>query len=276
MNSLISRLEEIRGEYFYVNHEEIKELLNHDFNRKLRINHVNRIAKNLKLDCQYFTQDILVGYKNGKLVLADGHHRKQAMLDLAEKGITVDSKGNPIKLRVHILPAHLDIEKVMLEVNNTSLSWTIQDFIELNAHKGNESCVNFLNFMDYNHIEKVSVALAYLGKSSLSKAQAEQFDRFPLCTEQNIKTAQIMYEAIQTIQSSCVGSLIKSFDFSTNGIRYFVKFCLERFTGEEFLNFIQWLCSKKHFQVYEDHFNKRGTAKYWDGFYEHLINMYNE
>lgn len=267
-------MEEIRGEYFYISNKNIQELLNHDFNRPLVTSHVAKIEKALKEDCSYFVQQLLVGIKDGNYVLADGHHRKQAAINLAKKGIYTDSKGNPIKLRVQFLGEDIDFEKVMLTVNNTSLSWTLLNFIQLNAFKGNTSCVNFLNFMENTGINTVSAALAYFGRSSLTKAQAEQFDRFPLITESDVKKAAFFKDIVEILDNKTKAAIARSFNFkSSTGIKNFVNYFTLNYTAEDIINFVSWLVGTT-IPTYQDYYNKFGTTAYYRGFYEYISNEY--
>jgi hypothetical protein len=267
-------MEEIRNEYFWLDFEDKESINLCNFNRQLVQKHVNKIEKALKTNCKLFVNPIIVGMKDGEIQIIDGNHRFRAAFNLWLQGIKTDSKGNPLRLRVQcIQDKDIDLEDLMLQINNTSLKWSITNFIEFNAYKGNESCTNFLNFMDKTKIESVTEALAYFGHRSLTKAQAEQFDRFPYIGTEEMLLAECFVKQVQFIKTFANYSIYNGLGLSNStGIRYLVSFF--KANPSKLKPFKEWLMTNPRFMYQTG--ERSSTIAHFEKYYEQIFKTINE
>ena len=218
-------MDEIKNEYFFIDPDDGHKIDLCEKNRPLVLSHVKKIEKSLRKNSSLFLTPIMVGYRNGIIEIIDGHHRWKAINNLYKEGIKYDLKGNRIRVRVQILPTDVDLDELMIAINNSSLKWSILNFVQFNACRGNEHCTRFLNFMETNEISSIGYAFAYFGKTSLGRRQAEDFDKFPNITQEMVEGAQAMYKLIKTILSDGGYNLLKALKLNTvTGTRVFVQF----------------------------------------------------
>lgn len=218
-------MDEIKNEYFFIDPDDGHKIDLCEKNRPLVLSHVKKIEKALKKNSSLFLTPIMVGYRNGIIEIIDGHHRWKAINNLYKEGIKYDLQGNRIRVRVQILPTDVDLDELMIAINNSSLKWSILNFIQFNACRGNEHCTRFLNFMEANEISSIGYAFAYFGKPTLGRRQAEDFDRFPNISEDMVKQAQARYKILQMILSDGGYNLLKALKLNTvSGTRVFVQF----------------------------------------------------
>lgn len=268
-------MEEIRNEYFWLEAKDADTITLCDFNRPLVEKHVAQIEKALEENCVDFVTPIIVGLHNGQMKVVDGNHRLRALLNLHLRGVTHDKQGKVIRLRVQtIINPSINFETLMLKVNNTSLSWNVLNYVQFNAHRGNVSCINFLNFMDSFSIDTVTKGLAYFGKSSLSKAQSEDLERFPVITDRDVQKAKKFFLQIENVPYQISSHLSLH---TANGIRYFVKYFAD---DVEFMcNLIKWSktvglgCSLRY-DCNSDY--RYGSKAHWEEYLQQLINLYNK
>lgn len=267
-------MEEIRNEYFWLGSEDKESIKVCNFNRPLVEKHVNKIEKALKTNSKLFVNPIIVGMQDNQIKIIDGNHRFRAAFNLWSQNITVDSKGNPIRLRIQCIhDKDINLEDLMLQINNTSLKWSIINFIEFNAYKGNESCINFLNFMEKTRIDSVTEALAYFGHRSLTKAQAEQFDRFPYIGTDEMLLAECFAKQVQFIKTFASYSIYNGLCLNNStGIRYLVSFFT--INPNKLKPFKEWLMTNPKFTYQTG--ERSSTITHFEKYYEQIFKTISE
>lgn len=230
-------MEEIKNEYFFIDPDDGHNIDLCEKNRPLVLSHVKKIEKSLRKNSSLFLTPIMVGYRNGIVEIIDGHHRWKAISNLYKEGIKYDLRGNRIRIRVQILPTDVDLDELMIAINNSSLKWSILNFVQFNACRGNEHCTRFLNFMEENGISSIGYAFAYFGKPTLGRRQAEDFEKFPNISEDMVKQAQAAYKMLHMILSRGGYNLLKALKLNTvSGTRVFVQFVKNTIEDEDSLH----------------------------------------
>lgn len=275
-------MEEIRNEYFFIDPEDNHKIDLCEKNRPLVLSHVKKIEKALKKNSRLFLNSVMVGYRDGIVEIIDGHHRWKAINNLYKQDIKYDDEGNRIKLRFQIIPYNVNLDELMVAINNSSLKWSILNFVQFNAFRGNEYCTRFLNFMEKNSITNIGYAFAYFGKQSITKRQAEDFERFPEITENMVNNAQHRHDVINLILALGKYDLLKSLKLNTAvGVRVFVQFLNVSFLDKESITkyastlINSSLTSRDLMQNFEStHLST--TEAYLKDLYEHLYELLNK
>lgn len=258
-------MREIRNEYFYLTRHDVDTISTCEFNRNIVKKHVKKIKAALLKDSKSFYVAIIVVMHDGKMIIIDGNHRFTAVKELWEEGNYLDSKGNEIELRVQCINEKVDAEKLMVQLNNTSLKWGVMDFIRFNSHRGNPSCVRFNNFIDDHEIDTVSKALAYFGRGSLKKSELE-YDTFPEISEAKLEGAELIFDVIETIRRHASAFVYDNLGLhNANGIRYFAKYLIEN--PHNVTPLIEYVCSSEinYIRKY-----RAGTVQHFNDFYNYL------
>lgn len=161
-----------------------KELTFIDCNRKIDLNHVNKLAESIKEDGFHDWEPVIC---NEDGVVIEGQHRLLAALKVGVKPhVIIKSKLSP---------------KDIIKCNTQSKNWKLADFVHYHSKYGRntETFKRFYNFYEESGLS-VASCFAIIKQRDYTGWDLKDLREGSLsCTEQNIKEGRIILNKVLTI-----------------------------------------------------------------------------